>query len=69
MADPTSVAPMDPALDNSPVVTDSSEEESTVMLDNNSTGCVWNGQPFADGASVDSGGAVYVCDYGRWIKS
>jgi hypothetical protein len=67
MADKTIVTPMDPALQNSPLI-DDSDEEATVMLDGPAQQCVWNGQSFADGAMVECGGDVFECSYGRWVK-
>jgi hypothetical protein len=67
MADKTTVTPMDPALQNSPLV-DESDEESTVMLNGATKQCVWNGQSFADDAKVECDGDVFECSYGRWIK-
>jgi hypothetical protein len=68
MADKTIVSPMDPSQKNSPV-TDPNEEESTVMLDSAANECVWNGQTFAEGDTVESDGAVFECNYGRWVKN
>ena len=67
MADKTIVTPMDPALQNSPLI-DETDEESTVMLDGTNQQCVWNGQTFADGAMVECDGDVFECSYGRWVK-
>ena len=68
MADQTTVTAMDSSLQNSPVV-DPNEDESTVMLDDAESQCMWNGQTFTEGAMVECDGVVYECSYGHWAKA
>ena len=44
------------------------EEESTVMLDQASKICYWNGREFKEGQVVRSEGSTYECTFGKWIK-
>jgi hypothetical protein len=68
MSDITKVDAMDDGKKNSPV-TVATEEESTVMMNSANKTCVWNDQQFTDGDHVCSGGTVYECSFGKWIKT
>jgi len=68
MSEKIPVEPMDRSKRNSPVA-GPIEEESTVMLDQASKVCYWNGQEFNEGQLVASDGATYECTFGQWIKA
>ena len=68
MSDKTTVAPMDPALQNSPL-SESVDGATTVNLEREDNQCLWNGQAFAEGAIVECGGDTFECSYGRWIEN
>jgi hypothetical protein len=68
MSEKIPVASMDHSKKNSPVA-GPIEEESTVMLDQANKVCYWNDQKFTEGQLVESGGTVYECTFGQWIKS
>ena len=68
MADPKQVAPMDANQHNSSVVTELAGE-STAVMDAGDRVCSWNGEEFSDGTEVESGGTVYECSFGNWVKA
>ncbi|MCB1740678.1 MAG: hypothetical protein KDK91_09930 [Gammaproteobacteria bacterium] len=68
MSNPISVNPKDASKRNSPV-TGPVDEESTVILDQETNVCYWNGDAFKEGQRINCEGAVYECTFGRWVKS
>ncbi len=66
MSDRVTVEKMDAGKKNSPI-TESVSEESTVLLDNVPSKCIWNDQEFNDGQQVECDGQAYECNYGHWV--
>ncbi|MDX1529374.1 MAG: hypothetical protein R3337_12155 [Gammaproteobacteria bacterium] len=66
MSNRATVGKMDPSKKNSPI-TESVEEESTVVMDNVPNKCVWNDREFNEGQQVECDGQVFECNYGHWV--
>lgn len=67
MSDKVTVEKMDAGKKNSPI-TDSASDESTVLLDNVPSTCIWNDQEYPEGQIVECDGKTYECNYGQWVK-
>ncbi len=60
----------DPELETSPIAEEGVEETEDLKQElPGATGCVFNGERYATGAYVNSGGALLRCDYGIWVPA
>ena len=63
----TPVSPADPARKTSNIMGPTSDE-ATVQMSKEGENCVWNDQPFPQGARVSVDSKCYECSFGNWVQ-